>query len=102
MDFQKNNRAKILIIGISSLATTLVLVTPNVNFWITQLGESDIGASQIINERMFGVGKNVSSFLILIPNEGHGSPDLPKEQRLINQPYVPENIVINVGTTILW
>jgi len=50
MDFQKNNRVKILIIGISSLAITLFLVIPNVTFGIPQLGESDIGASQIINE----------------------------------------------------
>ncbi len=88
MEFQKNNRVKILIIGISSLAITLFLVTPNVSFGIPQLGKPDNGASQIINERVLGVGKNVSNFLILIPNEGHGSPDLPKEQRLINQPYV--------------
>jgi len=38
----------------------------------------------------------------LIPNEAHESPLLPKEQRLINQPYVPQNLVSGANTQIIW
>jgi hypothetical protein len=38
----------------------------------------------------------------LIPNEAHESPKLPKDQRLINQPYVPENLVVHPNTKIVW
>ena len=42
------------------------------------------------------------NLIILIPNEGHESPRLPKEQRLINQPYVPENIVVHPSYNLRW
>ncbi len=38
----------------------------------------------------------------MIPNEAHESPLLPKEQRLINQPYVPQNLVSGANTQINW
>jgi hypothetical protein len=38
----------------------------------------------------------------LIPNEAHESPLLPKEQRLINQPYVPQNLVSGANIQIIW
>ena len=47
-------------------------------------------------------GSNVKNIIILLPNEGHESPALPKEQRIINQPYVPENIIVSPSTNIVW
>ena len=29
-------------------------------------------------------------------------PSLPEEQRQINQPYIPENIIVSPGTNIVW
>jgi len=98
----KNDPSIMLVIGLSSITISLFFVSIDVGFGIPQQGRFDMGASQIHKERMLHVGNDISNFLILIPNEGHESPDLPKEQRLINQPYVPENIVVDNGTTVLW
>ena len=59
-------------------------------------------ASVIFNNKTLTVPNNVQNFVILIPNEAHESPELPKDQRLINQPYVPQNLVIGPNTKILW
>jgi plastocyanin len=45
----------------------------------------------------------VKYLVILIPNEGHESTNQPKNQLpLINQPYVPQNAIIENGTSIIW
>jgi len=59
-------------------------------------------ASEIFQNKMLTFGDNVKNIILLIPNEGHESPALPKEQRIINQPYVPENIVVSPNTQIVW
>ena len=41
------------------------------------------------------LGKNIKIFLILIPNEGHEDPAHPKGMRVINQPYIPENAILD-------
>jgi len=46
--------------------------------------------------------KSVRNFVILIPNEAHESPLLPKEQRLINQPYVPQHLFAPSEINIAW
>ena len=61
------------------------------------------GAAQgIFQSKTLTLGKNVKNVIILIPNEGHESPSLPEEQRQINQPYVPENVIVNPGTNVVW
>jgi plastocyanin len=60
-----------------------------------------IGQS-IFEDKAITLGNNIKNVVILIPNEGHESPTLPEEQRQINQPYVPQNIVVNPGTNIVW
>ena len=72
-----------------ALPVSLFLGTINVGFGISQPNELDIAASQTLKEKMLAVGSQVSNFVILIPNEDHESPNLPKEQRIINQPYGP-------------
>ena len=59
-------------------------------------------ASEIFQNKMLTFGDNVKNIILLLPNEGHESPALPKEQRIINQPYVPENIVVSPNTQIVW
>jgi plastocyanin len=59
-------------------------------------------ASEIFQNKILTFGDNVKNIILLLPNEGHESPALPKEQRIINQPYVPENIVVSPNTQIVW
>ena len=40
--------------------------------------------------------------VISIPNEGHEDTKQTKEMRVINQPYIPQNAIVNVGTTVTW
>jgi plastocyanin len=48
------------------------------------------------------LGKDIKNLVIVIPNEGHEDPTQPKELRVVNQPYLPQNAVVNVGTTVTW
>lgn len=59
-------------------------------------------ARDIFDNKTLTLPSNVKNFVILIPNEAHESPLLPKEQRLINQPYVPQNLVSGSNTQIIW
>src|SRR6188508_2018136 len=59
-------------------------------------------AKDIFENKILTLPSNVKNFIILIPNESHESPLLPKEQRLINQPYVPQNLVTGANTQITW
>jgi hypothetical protein len=59
-------------------------------------------AKDIFENKTLTLPSNVKNFVILIPNEAHESPLLPKEQRLINQPYVPQNLVSGANTQIIW
>ncbi len=63
----------------------------------------NINASTVFDTHTMIPGNNVKNFAILIPNEAHESTNQPKNQYpLINQPYVPQNIVIPVGTAVTW
>jgi plastocyanin len=47
------------------------------------------------------LGNNVKNLVILVPNEAH-EPYSLKEQQLINQAFIPKNVRMNVGTTIVF
>ena len=64
--------------------------------------QPNIKGSNIYQTQTLVLGKNVKNLLILIPNEGHEDPQQPKGMRVINQPYIPQNAVVNVGTTVAW
>lgn len=92
-----------VIIG-SVISLTLVVVFLT-TFSITSLAQnSDLQnmATDIFNEKILTVPNTVKNFIVLIPNEAHESPLLSKEQRLINQPYVPQNLVVGPKTNIIW
>ena len=69
---------------------------------ISANGNGGISAQDVYQNRMMAFGDSIKNIIILLPNEGHESPALPKDQRIINQPYVPENIVVSPGTNIVW
>jgi len=49
------------------------------------------------------LGNNIKNLVILIPNEAHEDPtQINKQTRLLNQTYLPENALVNVGTSIAW
>ena len=69
---------------------------------ISANGKGGTSAQDVYQNRMMAIGDSIKNIVILLPNEGHESPALPKDQRIINQPYVPENIVVSPGTNIVW
>jgi len=63
----------------------------------------DINAANVYQTHTMILGNNIKNLVILIPDEAHESMNQPKNQLpLINQPYVPQNAVVNVGTTVTW
>ncbi len=64
--------------------------------------QPNIQGSNIYQTQTIVLGKNIKNLVILIPNEGHEDPAQPKGMRVINQPYIPQNAVVNTGTTVAW
>lgn len=65
--------------------------------------QPDINAATIYDTHTMTLGDNVKNLVILIPNEAHESTNQPKNQYpLANQPYFPQNAVVNVGTAVRW
>src|SRR5918911_2350916 len=67
-----------------------------------QVQQPNIKASNIYQTQTMVLGKNIKNLVILIPNEGREDPAVPKDLRVINQPYIPQNAIVNVGTTVTW
>jgi plastocyanin len=64
-----------------------------------------IDASNVYETKSMDLGNNIKHLVILIPNEGHESQnigDQSSNQRLINQPYIPQSVTVPKGTTIVW
>lgn len=62
----------------------------------------NINAESIFNTKTMILGNNVKNLVILIPNEGHHAAGEDKEARFLDQHFVPENAVVNTGTTVQW
>jgi plastocyanin len=63
----------------------------------------NINASTMFETHSMILGDNIKNLVILIPNEAHESTNQPKNQYpFINQPYLPQNAVVNVGTAVTW
>jgi hypothetical protein len=80
----------------------LILLISSSTLSFAQNSGSQNMASQILNSQSLILPKSVKNFVILIPNEAHESPLLPKEQRLINQPYVPQHLFASQNIDIAW
>lgn len=88
----------------SAISLTLMVVLL-ITLSITSFAQnSDLQnmATDIFNDKRLTVPNTVKNFIVLIPNEAHESPLLPEEKRLINQPYVPQNLVVDPQTNIMW
>ncbi len=64
--------------------------------------QPNISAESIFNTKTMTLGNNVKNLVILIPNEGHHAAGEDNEARFLDQHFVPDNAVINTGTTVLW
>jgi plastocyanin len=65
----------------------------------------NINASSVFDTHQMVLGNNFKNLVILIPNEGHESQNIGDEsadQRLINQPYIPQSTTVPKGTTVTW
>jgi plastocyanin len=63
--------------------------------------QPDINATNLYKTHNMILGNNVKNLVILVPNEAH-EPYSLKEQQLINQTFIPQNVRMNVGTTIIF
>jgi len=91
----------IYLVMLISIIVVLISSVFGISSSQTQTQDSNL-ASDILNNKTLTVPNSVKNFVILIPNEAHESPELPKDQRLINQPYVPQNLVIGPNTKVIW
>jgi plastocyanin len=106
----KNSRyinEQISIIGIFAvLFVILIVFIPKSNvasaLAVSEQQQPNMKASYIYQTQTIVLGNNIKNLVILIPNEAHEDTSQIKETRLLNQTYLPENAVVNVGTTIAW
>ena len=99
----------VLTLSLSSLLSLSVLIPHSVlaqnQSQLQKQGQEqpNIHGSNIYQTQTIVLGKNNKNLVILIPNEGHEDPiGTKKDLRVINQPYIPQNAVVNVGTTVVW
>jgi plastocyanin len=113
MSFEKKNIDLIVIstwsvVGVVfAIVITAIALFPTNIVAIAQMNQQqlkpNIKASSVYQTHSMVLGKNIKSLVILIPDEAHESMNQPKNQLpLINQPYVPQNAVVNVGTSVAW
>lgn len=67
-----------------------------------QEGQPNINATSLFNTRTLVLPKNIKNLIITIPDEAHHAPNAVPPKRYINQTFLPQNAVINLGTTIVW
>ncbi|WP_148687528.1 cupredoxin domain-containing protein [Candidatus Nitrosocosmicus hydrocola] len=65
-------------------------------------GQPNINAETIFNTKTMTLGNNIQNLVILIPNEGHHAAGEDNEARFLDQHFVPENAIVNTGTTVQW
>ena len=61
----------------------------------------NINASSVFDTHQMILGNNFKNLVVLIPNEGHHGPQAD-EDRFLDQPFIPQNAVVNKGTNIVW
>jgi plastocyanin len=64
--------------------------------------QPNINAENMFNTKTMTLGNNVKTLVILIPDEGHHGEGEDDESRFLDQHFVPDNVVVNTGTTVVW
>ena len=82
--------AAFIALGMCSLSAASAQTGPSIN------------ATNVFDSGQMILPGNAKHLVILIPNEGHHGPSEEDESRFIAQPFVPQNVVINPGTQVIW
>lgn len=99
---------KYLLIYILSLTFSMIIpsnfmIAYAANATVMDNSQINIYANPLYNNRTMILGNNVKNFVITIPDEAHESLGQAKNQLpLTNQPYLPQHLVTNVGSTVIW
>ena len=103
---EKSKRTQFIMLAIAAIMTTIPVITNVITDTIKVEAQSpNMDASSVYETKSMDLGNNVKNLVILIPNEGHESQnigDQSTDQRLVNQPYIPQNVTVPVGTAIMW
>jgi plastocyanin len=87
------------------LSAIILAVSTSVSpFILNTFGQKNT-ASDLFETKSLKLSPNIKHLVILIPNEGHESQnagDVSSDQRLINQPYLPQGATVNPGTMVVW
>jgi plastocyanin len=86
------------------IAVILLTNTSLSPFILESFGQKST-ASDLYETKTLKLSPNIKHLVILIPNEGHESQnpgDVSSDQRLINQPYIPQRVTVNPGTMVIW
>jgi plastocyanin len=93
----------ILLTAIVSFPTNFAFAQTDKQQQQQQQLQPNIKASSIYQTHTIVLGKNIKNLILELPNEGHEMPNaMPRDLRVVNQPYLPQNAVVNVGTTVTW
>src|SRR5215208_1675141 len=82
--------AAFIALGMCSLSAASAQTGPSIN------------ATNVFDTGQMVLPGNVKHLMILIPDEAHHGPGEEDESRFIAQPFVPQNVVINPGTQVIW
>jgi plastocyanin len=82
--------AAFIALGMCSLSAASAQTGPSIN------------ATNVFDTGQMVLPGNVKHLVILIPDEAHHGPGEEDESRFIAQPFVPQNVVINPGTQVIW
>ena len=111
MTFDKKNKT-ITLAGIFVFILTVALTSLNYNSsddiiaFATSLNNTqtqpNIDAKSIYDTGTAVLGNNVKNLIILIPDEAHHGNGEAKENRFIEQSFLPQTAIINKGTQVIW
>ncbi len=92
-----------LLLGSTPITLSLVFATIGSSIQGNGGDQPNIDASVLYDAHSMVLGDNIKNLVIFVPNEAHESTNQPKDQLpLANQPYLPQNAVVNKGTIVTW
>ena len=87
------------------IIAVILLTSTSVSPLILETFGQKSTASDLYETKTLKLSPDIKHLVILIPNEGHESQnpgDVSSDQRLINQPYIPQRATVNPGTMVIW
>jgi len=107
----KGNKT-IVLSGIFVFILTLALISSNYHInndfiaFATTLNNTqtqpNINAKSIYDTGTAVLGNNVKNLIILVPDEAHHGNGEAKENRFIEQSFLPQTAIVNKGTQVIW